>query len=51
MVLISLSLIIYDEVLKTEAAYLVYLTLSFYFMNKRISKDGKCNIKHNNSDI
>lgn len=51
MVLISLSLIIYDEVLKTEAAYLVYLTLSFYFMKKRVSSDGKCNIECNNSNI
>lgn len=51
MVLISLSLIIYDEVLKTEAAYLVYLTLSFYFMEKRVSNDGKCNIECNNSNI
>lgn len=51
MVLISLSLIIYDEVLKTEAAYLVYLTLSFYFMKKRVSNDGKCNIECNNSNI
>lgn len=51
MVLITLTLILYDEVLKTEAAYLVYLTLSFYFTKKRILNDGKCNIKCNHSNL